>query len=122
MSNSTKKNQNRVKRAYRVRNRLTVSPGVPRLSVTKTNKHIQANLIDGETGNTLLSVATFSKEFRGTEFAKKNKKTAAVIGGKIAERAKEKGISKVVFDRGASKYHGILKELADAARSNGLQF
>jgi large subunit ribosomal protein L18 len=110
------------KRAWRVRKRLHGTGSKPRLCVVKSNKHIQAQLIDDEAGFTLGTASTFSKEHRGTEFARKNKASARKLGEIIAAIAKEKNIKEVVFDRGPFKYHGILAELADAARSGGLQF
>jgi large subunit ribosomal protein L18 len=123
MINQAKKNTMlRDKRALRVRNRLYGTSTKPRLSVVKSNCHIQAQLIDDETGTTLGHVATFAKDFRDTEFGKKNKASARKLGERLAEIAKSKNIKEVVFDRGPFKYHGILAELADAARAGGLQF
>lgn len=123
MINQNVKNQQlRFKRAIRVRKHLRGTGVKPRLSVVKSNNHIQAQLIDDETGTTIGSVATFSKEFRKTEFARKNKASARKLGEHIAEIAKSKNIKEVVFDRGPFKYHGVLAELADAARAGGLQF
>jgi large subunit ribosomal protein L18 len=79
-------------------------------------------MIDDEAGLTLGSISTLSKELKGTEFNRKNKASAKVLGVKIAEIAKNKNIHEVVFDRGASKYHGVLAEFADAAREAGLKF
>jgi len=112
----------RKKRALRVRKHLRGNAAKPRLCVVKSNKHIQAQLIDDELGITLGSIATFSKELRDTEFNKKNKTAARKLGENIAEIAKSKNIKEVIFDRGSAKYHGILAELADAARAGGLQF
>lgn len=112
----------RKRRALRVRKHLRGDAVKPRLCVVKSNKHIQAQLIDDESGTTLGSVATFTKEFRETEFNKKNKVSAKKLGEQIAEIAKSKNIKEVIFDRGSAKYHGILAELADAARAGGLQF
>jgi large subunit ribosomal protein L18 len=114
----------RRKRALRVRKHVRGTSTKPRLCVVKTNKHIQAQLIDDETGTTLVSVSTLSKELRQTEFNRKNKVSARKLGEWILEIAKSKNIKEVVFDRGPSKYHGILAELADAARAGGqgLQF
>jgi large subunit ribosomal protein L18 len=117
-----KNNERRIKRAYRVRKRLRGTSLKPRLSVHKSNKHIQVQIIDDETGITLGSTSTFAKEFRDSEFGSKNKASAKKLGEKIAEIAKEKNIKEVVFDRGPFKYHGIFAELADAARSAGLKF
>jgi len=106
----------------RVRKKLRGTSTKPRLSVIKSNKHIQVQLIDDEKGLTLGSTATFATEFRETEFAKKNKVSAAKLGEKIAEIAKSHNVTEVVFDRGPFKYHGILAALADGARAAGLQF
>jgi large subunit ribosomal protein L18 len=110
------------KRALRVRKHVRGTSIKPRLSVIKSNKHIQVQLIDDENGITLGHASTFTSEFRDTEFGKKNKASARKLGEVIAQKAIEKNIKEVVFDRGPSKYHGILAELADAARSAGLQF
>lgn len=112
----------RRRRAIRVRKHLRGDAVKPRLCVVKSNKHIQAQLIDDESGKTLGSVSTFNKEMRNTEFNKRNKESARKLGEKIAEIAKSKNIKEVIFDRGSAKYHGILAELADAAREGGLQF
>lgn len=112
----------RHKRALRVRKHLRGTEAKPRLCVVKTNKHIQAQLIDDDKGITLGAAATYAKELRGTEFGKKNKSSAQRLGEMIAEIAKGKNIKEVVFDRGPFKYHGILAALADAARAGGLKF
>lgn len=117
-----KSSELRHKRALRVRQHLHGSSVKPRLCVIKSNKHIQAQIIDDDTHHTIGSVATYSKELRGTEFGKKNKASAKKLGEMIAEIAKSKNIKEVVFDRGPFKYHGILAELANAARAGGLQF
>lgn len=123
MRNFTLKKQLlRKNRTHRVRKRLKGSALKPRLSVVKSNKHIQVQIIDDEAGLTLGATATFAKEFCNTEFGKKNKASARELGKKIAEIAKEKNVKTVVFDRGPFKYHGILAELANAARAAGLQF
>ena len=123
MNQSRVKNyQKRLKRAIRVRKHLKGTSVKPRLSVVKSNKHLQVQLIDDEAGKTLCSVSTMNKELKGTEFAKKSKVAAAKIGEIIADKAISLNIREVVFDRGPSKYHGILAELANAARSRGLQF
>jgi large subunit ribosomal protein L18 len=109
-------------RALRVRKKLRGTSLKPRLSVNKTNCHVQVQLIDDEAGITLAGLATNSKEFRDTEFNKKNKASARKLGERIAELAIEKNIKEVVFDRGSFKYTGILAELADAARTAGLKF
>jgi large subunit ribosomal protein L18 len=121
-SQQIKKDTIRNNRAMRVRKKLRGTSARPRLSVFKSNKHIQAQLVDDENGRTLGTVATFSKEFRDTEFSKKNKASATKLGEKIAEIAKKNDVTEVIFDRGPFKYHGILAALADGARAAGLQF
>lgn len=112
----------RKKRSMRVRQHVRGTSEKPRLCVMKSNRHVQVQLIDDEAGETLGAAATFSKEFKNSEFAQKNKASARKLGEKIAEIAKSKNIKSVIFDRGPFKYHGILAELADAARAGGLQF
>ena len=110
----------RKKRALRVRKYVKGTSLKPRLSVFKSNKHLFAQLIDDVTGETLVSYGTRSKD---SALADKNKTDAAkVIGTKIGELAKTKNIQTVVFDRGYSKYHGVIAQLADAARTAGLKF
>ena len=112
----------RKKRAWRVRKRIQGSSIKPRMCVVKSNQHIQVQLIDDQSGVTLGAISTCSKEFKNTEFNRKNKASARKLGEKIAEIAREKNITTVIFDRGPFKYHGILAELANAARTAGLQF
>ena len=112
----------RKKRAWRVRKRLHGTASRPRLSVDKTNKHLFVQLIDDDAHATLGATSTVAKEFRNTEFGRKGKVAARKLGEVIASIAKEKNIKEVIFDRGCFKYHGVLAELADAARAAGLQF
>lgn len=123
MESSVLKNkQIKTRRAMRVRKAVRGDSNKPRMCVVKTNKHIQVQLINDETGATLASFSTNAKEFRTTDFCKKNKAAAKHLGERIGQKAKELGVNEVVFDRGAHRYHGILAELADAARASGLQF
>jgi large subunit ribosomal protein L18 len=122
LSELVKKRKLRQRRSLHVRKKIMGSAQRPRLCVRKTNSNIQVQLIDDELGVTLGSIATYAKEFRNTENSKKNKSSAKKLGERIAEIAKEKNIREVIFDRGSSKYHGILAELANAAREGGLQF
>ena len=117
-----KLNKVRFRRTRRVRNKLRGDAARPRLCVVKSNKHLHVQLIDDESGRTLGTAATFGKEFQNTEFAKKNKASAAQLGTRIAEIALNQNIKHVIFDRGPFKYHGVLAELANAARAAGLQF
>jgi large subunit ribosomal protein L18 len=92
------------------------------MCVVKSNRHIQVQVIDDDAGLTLCSASTLSKGLKDTDFNKKNKESAAKIGAMIAEAALKKNIREVIFDRGPYKYHGILAELANAARNAGLKF
>jgi len=118
------KNRHRLRtnRALRVRKHIHGTALKPRMCVVKSNKHVQVQLIDDDNHETLASIGTFSKEFKNTEFARKNKASAAKLGEIIAQLAQKKNIKEIVFDRGPFKYHGILAALADAARGAGLQF
>jgi large subunit ribosomal protein L18 len=119
-SSLIQRNKKRVKRARSVRKNLKGSSLKPRLSVMKSNQHIGAQLIDDELGMTLVSASTLTKKFRAK--SGKNKAVAKLIGEELAKLAKEKNITTVVFDRGFNKYHGVIAELADAAREGGLKF
>jgi large subunit ribosomal protein L18 len=118
----TKIHQKRVSRAMRVRKRLQGTSLKPRLSVFKSNNHLQVQLIDDDNSVTLAGISTYSKEFRDTEFNRKSKASARKLGEYIAEKAKLQSIKEVVFDRGPYKYTGLLAELAEAARNAGLKF
>jgi large subunit ribosomal protein L18 len=107
-----------LRRAQRVRTRLKlVSSGRPRLSVFRSNKNIYAQVIDDAKGVTLAAACTLEAKGKGAD-----RDAAAKVGKLIAERAIEKGVSQVVFDRGGYIYHGRIKALADAAREAGLNF
>ena len=108
-------------RAARVRSKISkVSDGI-RLCVTKSNKHVYAQIIDDNLSKTLVSFSTVNKDVRSDK-NNCNKNQASIVGKMIAELAKKIGIMKVVFDRGGYKYHGVVKALADACREGGLQF
>ncbi len=119
-SSNIKRNGRRKRRTMRVRKHVRGSAARPRLCVLKTNKHISAQLIDDEQHITIVSAGTQHKAF-GKE-AGKSKESARRVGMIIAEKAKEKSITAIVFDRGRYKYHGIIAELAAGAREAGLQF
>lgn len=110
----------RSKRALRVRAQLRGSVLKPRMCVVKSNKQLYVQLIDDVNGKTLASAQTGGKAAQGTELAKKSKASAKLIGEMIAQKAKALGITQVIFDRGPFKYHGVLAELANAARQQGL--
>jgi len=111
------------RRRARVRRHLkSVANGRPRLSVYRSSQHIYAQVIDDAEGRTVASASTLEKTLRDELKTGADTAAAARIGTLIAERAKEAGVSKVVFDRGGRLYHGRLKALADAAREGGLEF
>ncbi|MFY7843106.1 MAG: 50S ribosomal protein L18 [Rhabdochlamydiaceae bacterium] len=116
-----KRNLVRKKRALRVRGKIFGSSEKPRLTVYKSNKNLFVQLIDDESGKTLVSYGTQSKDF-SADIKGKNKVAAKIVGERLAKLASEKGIKFAVFDRGRFKYHGVLAELAQASREHGLQF
>ena len=116
------KNKRRKRRMNHVRRLIRQRSGLPRLSVTRSLKHIAAQVIDDKTGNTLCAVSSTAKALAGDLDGKNKSQRAAIIGGMIAEKAKAAGIESVVFDHGHGKYHGRNKALADAAREGGLKF
>jgi large subunit ribosomal protein L18 len=113
----------RLRRKKRVRKKVFGTPERPRLSVYRSLKHIYAQVIDDTKGITLVAASTLDPALREQLKEIKGKIEAARLVGKlVAERALEKGIKKVVFDRGGFKYHGRVKALADGAREAGLEF
>lgn len=123
MKNSQKQiNRIRRKRQQRVRKHVRGNGEKPRLCVMKTGEHLYVQLIDDEQSMTLASISTLSKEFRKSEFNRKNKTSAKQLGMKMAELAKNKNVNTVVFDRGRFKYHGVIAAVADGAREGGLIF
>ncbi|GAB4273066.1 MAG: 50S ribosomal protein L18 [Candidatus Rifleibacteriota bacterium] len=115
------KKQMRQRRHARSRFYLSGTAEKPRLAVFRSLKHIYAQLIDDESGKTLVMASSLDKELRGSVNGG-NKQGAKQVGQKIAEKAIAKGITCVVFDKGGFKYHGRVKELAEGARSAGLKF
>ncbi|NLM37439.1 MAG: 50S ribosomal protein L18 [Firmicutes bacterium] len=117
------RNQARVRRHIRLRKKMSGTTERPRLSVYKSLHHIYAQIIDDVQGKTLLSASTVEPEVR-TQLngCGGNINSAKLVGKLIAQRAKDKGITKVVFDRGGYKFHGRIAALAEAARENGLEF
>jgi len=109
-------------RTWRVRKRVRGSAERPRLSVFRSNKHIYAQVIDDDRGVTLASASTVSPELKGKVSYGGNIAAAQAVGQLLADKAKAAGVSKVCFDRGHYRYHGLIKALADAARTGGLSF
>jgi large subunit ribosomal protein L18 len=112
----------RGRRHIRVRKTVSGTPIRPRLNVFKSISGIYAQVIDDMEGNTLISASTIDPELREQVKGMKKTEQAKVIGKAVAERAKSKGITAVVFDRGGFRYTGRVKALADGAREGGLQF
>jgi large subunit ribosomal protein L18 len=110
----------RQKRHERIRLRVEGTVARPRLAVFRSLNHIQAQVIDDTTGNTLAAASSLEKELRAANQRKTDE--AKTVGRLVAERAKSAGVERVVFDRAGFRYHGRIKSLADAAREAGLEF
>ncbi len=122
MINKPSRSEQREKRHLRVRKKVYGTAERPRLNVYRSEKHIYAQIINDELGVTLVAASSLDKELKGKLECGSNKEAARVVGELVAKRALEKGIKKVVFDRGGYIYHGRVKELAEAAREAGLDF
>jgi large subunit ribosomal protein L18 len=116
------KNKARLKRHLRVRKKITGTTQRPRLSVFRSSKHIYAQLIDDVQGVTVAAASSLDKELAEQIGNGGNVEAARKIGELIANRAKAKGVTQIVFDRGGYLYHGRIQALADAAREAGLEF
>ena len=112
----------RVKKHMKIRNRFSGTAERPRLAVFRSNNHMHAQIIDDTVGNTLVAASTLEKEVKEQLEKTNNVDAAAYLGTVIAKRAIEKGIDTVVFDRGGFIYQGKIEALADAAREAGLKF
>ena len=112
----------RVNKHRRIRSRLSGTPEQPRLAVFRSNNHMYAQIIDDTVGKTLVSASTNEPEAKKALEKTNNVDAAAYVGKVIAERAVEKGIKEVVYDRGGFIYQGKVQALADAAREAGLEF
>lgn len=119
MITKTDRKAERVRRHARVRRKISGTPECPRLCVFRSNSNLYAQVIDDVAGNTLAQASTLDKEIKVKH---SNKEAAKEVGKLIAKRALEKKIENVVFDRGGYIYHGVIKELAEAAREGGLKF
>ncbi len=116
------KNVLRKRRHLRVRKRVSGTAERPRLNVFRSLKHIYAQIIDDETGTTLVAASSLDDAVGEGKKSCGNKESARQVGELIARKALEKGISEVVFDRGGYLYHGRIRELAEGAREAGLKF
>ena len=112
----------RERRKKSIRRKIKGTQERPRLSVFRSNRHIYAQIIDDTKGITLVSFSSLHKEFREKMSKGSTKEAAKLVGEILAQKAKDKGIEKVVFDRAGYKYHGRVKALAEGAREGGLKF
>ena len=119
MVSKTNRKLERERRHKRVRTKISGTAECPRLCVFRSNTNIYAQIVDDTKGVTLVQASTLDKEVK-TKHA--NKEAAAEVGKLIAKRAMDKKIKTVVYDRGGYVYHGVIKELAEAAREAGLEF
>jgi large subunit ribosomal protein L18 len=117
---STRRRIAKARRHFRLRKRVSGTAERPRLSVTRSSRHIVVQLIDDLAGHTLASASSLEADVRAMDGDKKAR--SAKVGELIAARAKNAGVTKVVFDRGGHDYHGRIAALADAAREAGLEF
>jgi large subunit ribosomal protein L18 len=116
------KNKARVKRHLRVRKHIEGTTERPRLNIFRSSKHMYAQIIDDAQGVTIAAASTLDKDLAEQVSSGGNVEAARKVGELLAKRAKEKGVVKVVFDRGGYLYHGRVQALADAAREAGLEF
>ena len=117
----TRKNL-RLMRHARVRRKVTGTAERPRLSVFRALNHVYAQIIDDSQGNTLAAASSLESQVREQRDGKAKTEISKVVGKVLADRAKEKGVTTVVFDRGGYKYHGRVKALAEAVREEGIVF
>jgi large subunit ribosomal protein L18 len=117
MNRLEKKTQNTLRRKNRIRSTVQGTSERPRLSVTVSNLHVSAQIIDDSKQTTLVAATSIGKKLKGTLSEK-----AEAVGKEIAQKAKKAKINKIVFDRNGKRYHGRIKALADAARAEGLEF
>ena len=112
----------RIRRHARVRHSIHGTPERPRLSIFRSLNHIYAQIIDDAAGHTLVAASDADADVRTSASGKKKSEVASLVGEAVARKAKEKGITGVVFDRGGFRYQGRVKALAEAARKGGLGF
>ena len=117
----SEKNLARLRRAKQTRHKIR-EIGAMRLSVHRTNGHIYAQITSAQGDKVIAAASSLEKEVRGQLKGGGNRKAAEVVGQRIAQKAKEKGVEAVAFDRAGYRYHGRVKALAEAARANGLKF
>jgi large subunit ribosomal protein L18 len=118
---ATNREESRERRRRRVRAKVAGTPSRPRLNVFRSLQHIYVQLIDDEAGNTIASASSLDNEIRSQSGLKKSDQATAV-GKLLAQRARERSITQVVFDRAGYRYHGRIKAVAEGARAGGLEF
>ena len=117
---ASKRRNSKARRHFRARKKIAGTPSRPRLVVTRSTRHITAQIVDDTVGKTLAFASTTEAQLRGNDGDKSA--MSKKVGELIAKRAKDAGIEAVVFDRGGNKYHGRIAALAEAAREGGLDF
>lgn len=123
MNKTQEKNRRRQRAHRRVRSAVTGTAARPRLAVYKSGRYVYAQVIDDTAGHTLVQASSAETDLRAkVEGGHDSKQAARLVGEVVAERARQLGIERVVFDRGGYVYHGRVKELAEGARANGLEF
>ncbi len=113
--------ERRIRIKRRIRKKISGTADIPRLTVYRSNKQIYAQAVDDKSGNTLFAVSSLNKDIAEKKNISKIEQSK-LVGTLIAEEARKKGITSVIFDRGGYLYHGRVRELADAARKGGLKF
>ena len=121
MSSTNPRSAARIKRQARIRKKIKGTPERPRLSVFRSAKHVYAQVIDDTVGTTLATASSVEKDFKAQDKFENKRAAAAYVGKLVAERALDKGIKKVVFDRNGFLYHGRVKAISDGAREAGLE-
>jgi large subunit ribosomal protein L18 len=122
MSSTNPRSAARIKRKARIRKKITGTAERPRLTVFRSDRHMYAQIVDDTVGNTLAAASSVEKTFKEKPAFENKADAANFVGQMIAERAREKGIQKVVFDRNGFLYHGRIKALSEGARKGGLEF
>lgn len=121
MDRNTARKNTLLRRKFRIKKKIRAQKGHLRLCISKSNTSFYAQLIDDETGKTLLGISTLSEGFKDLK-SKKNIEAAKALGKLFAEKALSLGLKKVVFDRNGNLYHGKIKAFAESARENGMEF
>ncbi len=123
MGKTNPRTLSRVRRKRHIRKRIFGTSARPRLAVFRSNRHIYAQIIDDDTGRTIVAASSLEKDISGMAPEGEGKRgVAQAVGKLVASRAKEKGVTRVAFDRGGYLYHGRVKALAEGARKSGLEF